>query len=90
MVRLEADTGASAKTCKAARPAGAKDHMPIDDGTVHWQDCNVAIPDEGDPTKGGPAEQSPARLLVKLVHHDLVLGGHLITSDAGSNDNMVT
>jgi hypothetical protein len=83
MVRLEADVGPSAKTRKAARPAGAKDHAPIDNGRVHWQDRDVTIPDECDPTKAGSTEQSPAGVLVKLVHHDLVFGGHLITSGAG-------
>jgi hypothetical protein len=90
VVRLEADTGPGAKTRKTARPGGAKDHTPIDNGAVHRQDCNVAISNERDPTESSPPEQSPTRVLVELVHHDLVFGGHQITSDAESNHNMVT
>jgi hypothetical protein len=84
VVRLEGDTGPSAKTREAARPAGAKHDTPIDDGRIHRQDRKVTFPDERDPTDAGSGEQSPARALIELIHHDLVLFGHPVTSDASS------
>jgi hypothetical protein len=84
VVRLEGDMSAVAETRETARPAAPKDHTPIDDGAIHRQDRKVAVPDERNSTESDSAEQSPARVLVELVHHDLVLFGHLLTSDAKS------